>query len=237
MLSQPDPDPSVPLIRSVQRGDIVQPTITRWSHPPQLQPTRRLQQGWWPDAQKRTERSFQAMQDLRGETFVVTEDNLEWTFNVDDETKAPLEPQYHILLPATKRNNDKTLSCCAGGDSTSRSRTSNECAICMTKYEPGNVVIHSANCSHAFHQNCLLDWCSRENYDCPVCRTTFWDPKKSKGANEKKMSAVANNSRSGNGEEPDGVVFGMVRRRSRSDTDDIDTLSEYAREYCFSSRG
>ena len=70
ILSPPDPDPSVPLIRSVRRGDIVQPTITRWSNPPQLQPTRRLQQGWWPDAQNRTEMSFRAMQDLRGETFV-----------------------------------------------------------------------------------------------------------------------------------------------------------------------
>ena len=109
----------------------------------------------------------------------------------------------------------------------------------MTDYEPGSVVIHSVNCSHAFHQNCLLDWCSRENYDCPVCRTTFWDPEKSMGKNEeKKMSAAAaNNSRSGNGEEADGVVFGMVRRRSRSDTVNIDTLSEYVREYCFGSRG
>ena len=33
-------------------------------------PRRRLQRGWWPDAQKRAERSFQAMQDLKDATFV-----------------------------------------------------------------------------------------------------------------------------------------------------------------------
>jgi hypothetical protein len=37
----------------------------------------------------------------------------------------------------------------------------NQCAICLEAYQPKNTVVWSRNqdCSHAFHQDCILDYC------------------------------------------------------------------------------
>lgn len=166
---------------------------------------RRLQRGWWPDAQKRAERSFKAMEDLREETFVITEGNLEW---VIEETKETLEPQCYLVLPSEITNNK-----------TCQHSISNECAICMAEYDLGDVVICSKTCPHAFHQDCILDWVSRENTDCPVCRAVFYDP-----------SRLQNNSDTNGDETPDDGNdndTNIRRRRSRSNTADTDVLSEY----------
>jgi len=132
-------------------------------------PRRRLQRGWWPDAEKRAEQGAKAMEDLRDETYVVTDEHFEWVF---DETKSgALGPQCHLTLPSKIATNPHAAVL------NGNCRTSNECAICMEEYDLGDVVIHSQRCSHAFHQDCILDWFSRENADCPSCRATFWVPK------------------------------------------------------------
>ena len=48
---------------------------------------------------------------------------------------------------------------------------SNECTIWKVEYDLGDVAIGSQNCSRAFHQDCILDWVSRESDH----GTTFWN--------------------------------------------------------------
>jgi hypothetical protein len=56
---------------------------------------------------------------------------------------------------------------------------SNVCAICLDAYKAGEMVVWSSNaeCQHAFHQDCILDYFANlkeENKTpCPCCRQDF----------------------------------------------------------------
>ncbi|QHN88766.1 hypothetical protein HN51_017391 [Arachis hypogaea] len=58
-----------------------------------------------------------------------------------------------------------------------------ECAICLEKFDHGNedssVEIVRTNCSHVFHDRCLLRWLRRcancqSPYSCPLCRSIIF---------------------------------------------------------------
>lgn len=52
-----------------------------------------------------------------------------------------------------------------------------ECAICLSAYQIGDVVVWSrlANgCQHVFHHDCIVEWAMNGQQHCPVCRTPFW---------------------------------------------------------------
>jgi hypothetical protein len=56
----------------------------------------------------------------------------------------------------------------------------NVCAICLDSYKPDETVIWSSNidCSHAFHQDCILDYFLvklkvKDTVPCPCCRQDF----------------------------------------------------------------
>ncbi len=55
----------------------------------------------------------------------------------------------------------------------------NCCAICLTGYHVGDVVIWSSNkdCAHAFHQDCVVGWLVKMQPEtpCPCCRQEFTD--------------------------------------------------------------
>ena len=46
---------------------------------------------------------------------------------------------------------------------------STECVICLEGYKFG-VVLCGLPCGHCFHHSCILNWLSRDNHCCPVCR-------------------------------------------------------------------
>jgi len=56
--------------------------------------------------------------------------------------------------------------------------SSPECAICLSKFETGQVVGESndsAKCSHQFHLECIENWLLKHD-DCPLCRELFLVP-------------------------------------------------------------
>ena len=59
-------------------------------------------------------------------------------------------------------------------------RVPNQCAICLGNYCVEDPVVWSSNpdCSHAFHEDCLVDWLVHSKQDgtpCPCCRQSFTD--------------------------------------------------------------
>jgi hypothetical protein len=52
----------------------------------------------------------------------------------------------------------------------------NVCAICLDTYKQGDSVVWSCNksCSHAFHQECLVNYLVKvDGTPCPMCRQNF----------------------------------------------------------------
>ncbi|EJK76528.1 hypothetical protein THAOC_01705 [Thalassiosira oceanica] len=121
---------------------------------------------------------YKAMEDLQDVTFVVTNENLELAVDnerddtssaaADDEGCMPAKPQRHLVLP--------DAGICKPCGSISNRRRANECAICFTEYDVGDVIVYSKHCRHVFHQECMLEWLSRGNDNCPTCRSTFYVP-------------------------------------------------------------
>lgn len=70
-----------------------------------------------------------------------------------------------IKIPGSE-GNDKELFC------------SQQCAICLDVYKAGDVIVWSSSpdCSHVFHQDCLVDGLARVKNNespCPCCRAKF----------------------------------------------------------------
>ena len=51
-----------------------------------------------------------------------------------------------------------------------------QCVICLENYIPG-VLLRGLPCFHAFHNDCILTWLTRDNHFCPVCRWQAYKPK------------------------------------------------------------
>lgn len=57
-------------------------------------------------------------------------------------------------------------------------KVANSCAICLCSYDIEDVVVWSSNkeCTHAFHDECILQWLVKnQNGECPCCRCRFTD--------------------------------------------------------------
>ena len=51
-----------------------------------------------------------------------------------------------------------------------------ECAVCLSPYKVGDVVLWSQNddCRHVFHCDCMLTWIvKKQSVECPCCRRKF----------------------------------------------------------------
>ena len=61
----------------------------------------------------------------------------------------------------------------------------NCCAICLSEYKPGEVLVWSSNrsCMHVYHQECLLEYLVKVkdgSTPCPLCRQSFLIQEKNK---------------------------------------------------------
>ena len=50
------------------------------------------------------------------------------------------------------------------------------CSVCMDELVKDNEVI-ILPCEHIFHTNCIEEWLSKYNYNCPVCKKEVGKPK------------------------------------------------------------
>ena len=92
----------------------------------------------------------------------------------DDVCNMPVKPQCHVVLPDAGVCKPSGL---IGDDNDRmRQRRVNDCAICFTEYNVGDIIVCSERCPHVFHQECMLEWLSRGNNNCPTCRSTFYVP-------------------------------------------------------------
>lgn len=59
--------------------------------------------------------------------------------------------------------------------STISRRVDAQCSICLGTYEIGSRVVWSSEseCSHAFHEECMLQWLCKGKKKCPMCRNWF----------------------------------------------------------------
>ncbi len=187
---------------------------------------------------------------------VITEEHIEYVFQeqhddfneninaADDPTISSSEHQaeyeINLILPNHRScahqpsKKQQQLEC--NDDTTNNNgnnnHSSNNCAICMIDYDIGDVVIYSKHCSHVFHQDCILNWFSHSNVNCPTCRSCFWVKKKKRNI-MMEGSSISSNSAGGieggnNGDEGEGMMNN--NRRPRRDTADTEILvSEISR--------
>jgi hypothetical protein len=84
----------------------------------------------------------------------------------EEETEEEESEDCFLILPRRRSPQIETVS--------------NECAICLDTYKPGESVVWSCNknCPHVFHQDCLLDYWVKihdNSTPCPMCRQNFLD--------------------------------------------------------------
>ena len=180
---------------------------------------------------------------------VITEEHIEYVFKdqhddfnennntTDDDptissstSEHQAEYEINLILPnhrscahqPSKKQQTQPLKCnddTTTTDNNSNNNHSSNCAICMIDYDIGDVVIYSKHCSHVFHQDCILNWFSHSNVNCPTCRSCFWVKKK------KSAGGIEGGN---NGDEGEGMMNN--NRRPRSDTADTEILvSEISR--------
>jgi len=71
-------------------------------------------------------------------------------------------------------NDTRSILVSSDDETTASAPNHNECPICMSGFEVGDVVSWSSSqaCSHYFHHECIKQWLV-ENVGCPICRETY----------------------------------------------------------------
>jgi hypothetical protein len=75
-------------------------------------------------------------------------------------------------------NSSSFASCTMGSDdceSLDDAEETAECAICLSAFEPQQLVCESNNslCRHVFHKDCMVDWLMKGHDECPMCREVY----------------------------------------------------------------
>jgi hypothetical protein len=89
-----------------------------------------------------------------------------------------IEAPQSAPAPVSQTNSSPAL--CAMGSDDCESLSGDEdmagCAICLSHFEPQELVCESSSssCQHVFHKDCMVDWLMKEDHGtCPMCREVF----------------------------------------------------------------
>ncbi|CAN8284146.1 unnamed protein product [Cochlearia groenlandica] len=73
-----------------------------------------------------------------------------------------LTKKEYFVLPCNSVPSTTTIT-----DSDQESET---CAICLENMSETNNICQLPNCSHLFHEECVIKWLERQHDSCPLCR-------------------------------------------------------------------
>jgi hypothetical protein len=63
-----------------------------------------------------------------------------------------------------------------GGGDDHPSAAAEDCAICLSQFEDGDLCSVMPGCRHEFHRSCIAKWLKACNNTCPLCRAQLqWD--------------------------------------------------------------
>ncbi|KAG6512018.1 RING-H2 finger protein ATL46-like [Zingiber officinale] len=71
-------------------------------------------------------------------------------------------------LPPLIRSTSQAYECAGSGSGPS---TSSDCAVCLSRFRPGDELRLLPACRHAFHSPCIDTWLRSPAASCPLCRS------------------------------------------------------------------
>jgi hypothetical protein len=97
----------------------------------------------------------------------------------DQDTPPSGEKAVEAPDPPAPPINSSPTSCAMGSDDCGSFVAGEDemagCAICLSHFEPQQLVCESNNssCQHIFHRDCMVDWLMKHQDTCPMCREVY----------------------------------------------------------------
>jgi hypothetical protein len=97
----------------------------------------------------------------------------------DQDTPTSGEKTVEVPEPPVPPINSTPASCAIGSDDCESFVAGEEemagCAICLSPFESQQLVCESNNsaCQHVFHKECMVDWLTKHQDTCPMCREVY----------------------------------------------------------------
>jgi hypothetical protein len=123
------------------------------------------------------ERKETISNELNAKEWVPDDPPLESTEGDQDTT--PSEETVEVPEPPVPPINSTPASCAIGSDDCESFVAGEEemagCAICLSPFESQQLVCESNNsaCQHVFHKECMVDWLTKHQDTCPMCREVY----------------------------------------------------------------
>jgi hypothetical protein len=84
-------------------------------------------------------------------------------------------------IPPEQKGNDETLF--VNMVELDDAQHHNTCAICLSDFVPGEMVVTGTSCTHIFHKPCAFEWLEKQDH-CPYCRKEMMTPSEMKSTAE-----------------------------------------------------
>ncbi|KAK9667092.1 hypothetical protein RND81_14G232400 [Saponaria officinalis] len=75
----------------------------------------------------------------------------------------------YIDLPMSTYKDLKSHEFCNDNDN----EDDEPCSVCLVEFEGEDLVSKLSKCGHVFHMTCIDKWVDRNQFTCPLCRTSF----------------------------------------------------------------
>lgn len=75
---------------------------------------------------------------------------------------------YSIDLPMSRYQESRSNEVIRDGDCGDEA-----CSVCLVEFESDDFVSKLSKCGHVFHGACIEKWVERNQFTCPLCRSSF----------------------------------------------------------------